>query len=201
MIILDGIKKLLEPNMIEETVKKELKPNVKIWRPKPINTERHFSATELIVSKTDTRGNITYGNEIFAKMAGYTEYEYLGQPHNIIRHPDMPKAVFKLLWDTLATGKEINAYVKNLARDGSYYWVFANVTPSFDRNHNVVGYHSTRRNPNPKALEIVSGLYKKMKGAESYGGVHESTGVLVSVLEAHKLSYEELIYRLQYNTL
>jgi PAS domain S-box-containing protein len=200
MKLLDKVKEFLQPVEVQGK-EKVFKPKVKIWRPKPIDNERFFSGTELIVSKTNTRGNITYGNEIFAKMAGYTEEEYLGQPHNIIRHPDMPKAVFKLLWDTLSTGKEINAYVKNLAKDGSYYWVFANVTPSFDRNHNIIGYHSTRRAPNRKALEIITGLYKKMKAAESIGGVHESTAVLVSVLETHKLSYEELIYRLQYNTL
>jgi PAS domain S-box-containing protein len=173
----------------------------KIWKPKPINVEKFFSTSELIVSKTDTRGNITYGNEVFTKMAGYIEDEYLGQPHSIVRHPDMPKAVFKLLWETIVTGREVNAYVKNLSKDGTYYWVFANVTPSFDRQQNIIGYHSTRRVPNRDALNIVEGLYKKMKSSESFGGIHESSTVLIDTLKQFKLSYEELIFRLQYNTL
>jgi PAS domain S-box-containing protein len=195
-------KKLVEPNIGESKIKMGVDtPKEKIWKPKAIDVERTFSSTEIIVSKTDTRGNITYGNQLFAKMAGYTEDEYLGQPHNMIRHPDMPKAVFRLLWDTISQGKEINAFVKNLAKDGSYYWVFANATPSFDRHHNIIGYHSTRRAPNRKAIEIIKPLYAKMKSAETVGGIHESVLILTSVLEAHKLSYEELIFRLQYNML
>jgi PAS domain S-box-containing protein len=169
-----------------------------IWKPRPIDVEKFFPDDEIIVSKTDTRGNITYGNKLFIRMSGYTEDELLFQPHNIIRHPDMPQIIFKALWDTISQGKEINAYVVNLAKDGKFYWVFANVTPSFDRDHNIIGYHSVRRKPNPKAIGIIKPFYKTLLEAEAVGGVHESTKELVKLLEAHKMSYEELILFLQY---
>ena len=87
--------------------------------------ERFFDDDEIIVSKTDLKGIITYGNSVFYRLAGYTEKELIGVNHNVIRHPDMPRAVFKLLWDTLAEGREIFAYVVNRAKNGDHYWVFA----------------------------------------------------------------------------
>ena len=113
----------------------------------PTQTEIFFKADNIIVSKTDLKGRITYANQSFCQMAGYTEAEMLGQPHSVIRHPDMPRAVFKLLWDTVLEGREIFAYVKNMAKNGNFYWVFAHVTPSYDANRNVIGFHSSRRVP------------------------------------------------------
>ena len=111
----------------------------------PTKTERFFKEDDIIVSKTDVKGRITYANQSFCHMADYSEAELLGQPHSIIRHPDMPRAVFKLLWDTVLVRREIFAYVKNMSRNGDYYWVFAHVTPSFDAKGNVIGFHSSRR--------------------------------------------------------
>ena len=107
---------------------------------------------DIIVSKTDLKGRITYANQSFCHIAGYTEAELLGQPHSIIRHPDMPRAVFKLLWDTVLDRREIFAYVKNMARNGDYYWVFAHVTPSYDAKGSVIGFHSSRRVPDRNVL-------------------------------------------------
>jgi PAS domain S-box-containing protein len=115
----------------------------------PTGQERTFSADELIVSKTDPRGVITYANDVFLRVSGYPAGEALGRPHNIIRHPDMPKAVFALLWETLAARQEMFAYINNLAADGAHYWVLAHVTPSYGRNGDVIGYHSSRRCPPP----------------------------------------------------
>jgi PAS domain S-box-containing protein len=92
--------------------------------------ERTFVENEIIVSKTDLKGRITYANDVFIKLAGFTETELLGQPHSIIRHPEMPRCVFKLLWDTIAEGGEIFAYVVNRSKNGDHYWVFAHVTPT-----------------------------------------------------------------------
>ena len=189
---------------IEEEVKPEEKIEIpkksvkKIWKSHPNNVEKFFAGDEIIVSKTDVRGNITYGNQIFIQMAGYSEEDMLGQPHNIIRHPNMPQLIFKALWDTISEGKEINAYVVNLAKDGRHYWVFANVTPSFDKNLNIIGYHSVRRKPNLKAIKIIEPFYKSLKKAESIGGTHESMKLLVKLLESHNMSYEELVLHLQY---
>lgn len=162
----------------------------------PTDQEKTFSSDEIIVSKTNLKGVITYGNELFIKMSGYEERELLGAPHNIIRHPDMPRAVFKLLWDTLQTKSEIFAYVKNLSKDGSYYWVLANVTCSFDLNSNVIGYHSVRRKPEKSAVLAVSELYKEMLNAEKRGGMEASGQLLASVLKEKKKSYEEFVLSL-----
>ena len=182
----------------QEEPKKE-KKLVQIWKPRPVDIERFFSGDEIIVSKTDKRGNIIYGNELFVYMSGYTESDILGQPQNIIRHPDMPKLIFKALWDALAKGKEINAFIINLSKDGRYYWVFANVTPSFDENNNIIAYHSVRRKPNPKALETIIPFYKDLKRMESVGGMHESEKELVKLLNSNEMSYEEFVLHLQYH--
>jgi len=115
----------------------------------------------------------------FAKMS---EKELLGQPHSIIRHPDMPRVVFKLLWDRLKNKEEIFAYVKNLSSDGSYYWVYANVTASLDSKNNIIGYYSVRRKPNAKALDVVEGLYKTLLEKEKNGGVNASRAFLTNLL-------------------
>ncbi len=113
----------------------------------PTNRERVMRDNDFIVSKTDLSGRITYGNEIFIEFSGYSEAELLGTQHNIIRHPDMPRAAFNLVWDTLKSGREIFAYVKNMSKDGSFYWVFAHITPDFGPKGDIVGYYSVRRCP------------------------------------------------------
>jgi PAS domain S-box-containing protein len=103
--------------------------------------ERFFD--DIIVSKTDLEGKITYANRTFMEIAGFPDDKAcIGQPHNVIRHPDMPRAVFLLLWKTLQSDQEIFAYVINRALNGDHYWVLAHVTPSHDMNNNVIGYHS-----------------------------------------------------------
>jgi PAS domain S-box-containing protein len=91
------------------------------------------------------QGHITYANDVFLRLSKYPLREVLGAPHSLIRHPDMPRCVFKLLWDTIEAKKEIFAYVLNMARDGNHYWVFAHVTPTLDAEQKIVGYHSNRR--------------------------------------------------------
>ncbi|HMO11052.1 MAG TPA: PAS domain-containing protein, partial [Actinotalea sp.] len=110
----------------------------------PTGVERTFGADEIIVSKTDPKGRITYANQVFLRVSGYREDEVVGQPHSIVRHPDMPRAVFALLWETIQAGREIFAYINNLAADGAHYWVFAHVTTS-RAGGALVGYHSNRR--------------------------------------------------------
>jgi PAS domain S-box-containing protein len=152
---------------------------------------------DFIVSKTDLKGRITYTNKIFMEMAGYTEAELLGKPHSIIRHPDMPKAVFKYLWDTIKKKEEVFAYVINKTKDGNGYWVYANVTASLDAKGNIVGYYSVRRRPNSKALETIIPLYKKMIEVEKSDGVDASFKILTDILEEKGVSYDELIISIQ----
>jgi len=155
--------------------------------------ELTFPDNEIIVSKTDTKGKITYGNNLFLKMAGYAEKELLGAPHNIIRHPDMPKIVFKLLWDTVQKGQEIYAYVINKSKNGDFYWVFANVTPSYDNKGNIIGYHSVRRKPSPNALEVIKPIYKQLIHAEKNGGIASSGKLFNDLLAKNGGRYDKFI--------
>jgi PAS domain S-box-containing protein len=165
---------------------------------RPTDVERTFREDEVIVSKTDTKGIITYANRTFLEVALYTEQEVLGQPHSLIRHPDMPRCVFKLLWDTLVTGNEIFAYVKNMAKNGSYYWVFAHVTPTFDASRNIVGYHSNRRKPDRHQIQAADNLYRKLKREESRHsdwkkGMAAGTALMLQVVASKKVEYDEFV--------
>jgi len=158
----------------------------------PNSNEKHFRHDELLVTKTNLKGIITYANKSFINIVGMDEEELIGAPHNIIRHPDMPKVIFKFLWSYLQNKEEIHAYVKNLCADGSYYWVMANVTPSF-LHGKVVGYHSSRRTPTKEALEAIVPLYKKLLDAEKSGGVLASEKMLSDILKEKGMNYDELI--------
>jgi len=158
---------------------------------------KEMKENDFIVSKTDLKGLITYTNKIFIDMAGYTEEELLGKPHNIIRHPDMPKAVFSYLWDTIKKKEEVFAFVINKTKDGSAYWVYANVTASLDEKGNIIGYYSVRRKPNPKALEIIIPLYKKMLEVERNSGIDASFDFLTNILQEKGVGYDELIIDIQ----
>lgn len=163
----------------------------------PTGKELVMQETDLIVSKTDTKGRLTYGNEMFIEFSGFTEAELLGQQHNIVRHPDMPRGIFKFLWDNISQGKELFAYVKNMSRDGSFYWVIANVTPDYDANRNIIGYFSVRRAPKRAALNVIEGLYRQMLAAEQQAGPRDaceaSINLLQRVLQEKGMSYEQFI--------
>ncbi|MEU2350382.1 PAS domain-containing protein [Modestobacter sp. NPDC049651] len=167
--------------------------------PTPTGVERTFSPDELIVSKTDTRGVITYANDVFLRVGAYALDEVVGQPHNLIRHPDMPRAVFGLLWETLAAGQELFAYIVNLAADGAHYWVLAHVTPSRDAAGRIVGYHSNRRCPAPAAIAAVRPLYEQLLAEERRhaGGraaVEASSALFRRLVAERASSYEDLIW-------
>ena len=170
-------------------------------RPQPTQHEKVMAEDDFIVSKTDLKGLITYGNRIFIEMSGYSERELLGTPHSILRHPDMPRVVFKLLWDTVQAKQEISAYVKNLAKDGSFYWVFANITPSFDDRRNLIGYYSVRRKPRTEAIQAVAPLYcilreAERKAGDGQAGMKASAAILHQALEQKGVSYEEFVFGL-----
>jgi len=167
----------------------------------PTGREVHFGDEEIIVSKTDLKGHITYANNVFVRVSGYSEAELLGKPHNLIRHPDMPACVFQLLWDTLKQRQEIFAYVVNLARNGEHYWVFAHVTPSFDLAGNHIGYHSSRRAPFPDALPAVKSLYallcaEERKHATKKQSIQASSRILEDLLSEQGKSYGEFVFGL-----
>ncbi len=168
----------------------------------PTGHEVFFDKNDIIVSKTDIKGKITYTNHVFREIAGYSGKELDGAPHSIIRHPDMPRTVFKLLWDKLALGEEVFAYVKNMAKTGDHYWVFAHVTPSYDGDGKLLGYHSSRRVPNRTILENhIIPLYDQLLELENSqpnrkDGLNKSTETLHSVLGQMEKSYDEFILTL-----
>jgi PAS domain S-box-containing protein len=158
---------------------------------------REMRDEDFIVSKTDLKGRITYCNQIFINMAEYSEEELLEKPHSIIRHPDMPKAVFRYLWETIPKKEEVFAYVINKTKNNNAYWVYANITASLDEKGNIVDYYSVRRRPNPKALEVIIPLYKKMLEVEKNSGVDASFKILTDILHDKGVGYNELIISLQ----
>lgn len=166
----------------------------------PTSHEKVMRENDFIVSKTDLKGRITYGNRIFTEFSGYSEKELLGAPHNIIRHPDMPRGVFKFLWDTIQAEKECFAYVKNMAKDGSFYWVFTNVTPSYDAGGQKDGYYSVRRAPKRAAVDVAADVYQMMLKEEQQAGPRDacaaSLGLLTKILNDKGVSYEELVLSL-----
>ena len=159
-------------------------------------SELFFGEDEFIVSKTDLQGKITYGNSLFIEMSGYDEGDLIGAPHNILRHPQMPALIFKLLWSTIKSGEEIFAYVVNKTKNGDYYWVFAHVTPSIDDSGRIIGYHSVRRKPTAKALSVIQPLYAQLLRAEQSGGAAMSQKHLETLLASKGVLYEEFILSL-----
>lgn len=167
----------------------------------PTGRERTFGEDDIIVSKTDTKGRITYANDVFLRVAAMSEGQALGAPHSLIRHPDMPRAVFRLLWETIGAGREIFAYVVNLAADGEHYWVFAHVTPSFGPDGRIIGYHSNRRTPDRRVLPIVTEIYARLKSEEDRHanraqGLDASTRLLDALLREKGMPYDELVFAL-----
>lgn len=154
-----------------------------------INKARDFGIHELFFSTTDSKGCLTAWNTVFSRVAGYSPEQLKGRPHNVVRHPDMPRCVFQLLWDYLLSGKAIGAYVKNRASTGEYYWVFALANPIPD------GFLSIRLKPTSPFLEKVEGLYGELLKQESgFGrdwraGIQASTQTLLSALKS--LGFED----------
>ncbi len=129
------------------------------------DVETRFPTGELIVSQTDAAGLITMCNEAFVHMSGFSRSEIMGAPHSILRHPDMPKAAFADLWNTVVMGRRWSGYVKNLRRDGGYYWVYATVIPKIVDGV-VVGHTSVRREPSRDKVEELIDVYATMCAEE-----------------------------------
>ena len=164
--------------------------------------ERILADDEIIVSKTDLKGKITYANESFISFSGYPLKDLMGAPHNIVRHPDMPRAIFKLLWERLQARHEVFAYVLNRSGNGDHYWVLAHVTPSRALDGKNVGYHSNRRSVDRKALEgVIIPLYRQLLDEEARhsnpkDGMAASMTLLTDTLAQTGRSYDEFILTL-----
>ena len=161
--------------------------------------ERTFDDNELIVSKTDLKGRVTYANPTFLHVAGFRESEILNEPHSIVRHPDMPRSVFNILWTTIEAGTEIFAYVINRAKNGDHYWVYAHVTPSYNASGELIGYHSTRRVPDRSLVDAhIVPLYRSIKEKEeSFAnrkeGMAAGVAMIHDFLSAKGVGYDEFV--------
>jgi PAS domain S-box-containing protein len=192
---------MIDQARIEEKLKQGKRLS-KLDAPKTItNKEKVLNDNDFIVSKTDTKGFITYCNRIFVEMAGWSRRELIGANHNLIRHPHMPKIAFKILWDLVQNKKEFFGFVKNLRKDGGYYWVFAYITPDLDLNGNIIGYTSFRKKPSQKGIETLTPIYEKLVEAEKSGGMSASYELLKEMLNANDSNiihkYQELVFNLQ----
>lgn len=170
-------------------------------RPVPTGRESPFHEDEFIVTKTDMKGRLTYANDVFLRVSRFQSKDVIGQPHSIIRHPDMPRSIFNLLWERIEAKKEIFAYVVNLASNGDHYWVLAHVTPSFDAAGSVVGYHSNRRKPDAAQVDKIKSLYatlldEERRPSNRKDGMQSARALLDSTLAGKGLTYDEFVLSL-----
>jgi PAS domain S-box-containing protein len=164
--------------------------------------ERHFGADEVIVSKTDLKGRITYANRVFLNIAGLTLKQAIGAPHSLIRHPHMPRCVFKLLWTRIEAGHEVFAYVLNRAMNGDHYWVLAHVTPSYGADGRITGFHSNRRVPKKATVDSVFvPLYAELRAIEEShanrkDGMNVAYAALNEKLTSMGVDYDRFVFSL-----
>lgn len=168
----------------------------------PTDVEMEVKMVDMVVSKGDEKGDISYANPIFIKLSGYTQAELLEKPHAILRHPDMPKVVFKFLWDELKAGRDVKAFVKNMRKDGGFYWVLAHVRVAKNPDGSFRNYVSTRRGMSQAAREVIEPLYKQLIEAEAIAGIDESLKVLTAFLQENGASlatFNDATIKLQNN--
>jgi len=157
-------------------------------QPTPNEIEKEVTSIDLIVSKADSEGNITYVNPIFIKISGYSQGELFEKPHSILRHPDMPKVIFKYLWENLNVGNEVVAYVKNLCKDGSYYWVLATVKTAKNPDGSFRNHMSTRKAITQSAKKSISELYAQLLQMEKSEGIENSQKIFENFLETNSIN-------------
>lgn len=163
-------------------------------KPQPINEEIVLDLNKIIISKTDAKGIITYANDYFCEVSGYLRDELLGMPHNIVRHPDMPKVIFKFMWDRISNGKNIKAIVKNLAKDGRYYWVVTDFESRIDHSTGKIIEYTAYRMPAPtNAIKTITTLYSKLVEIENEKGMEVSAEYLRGYLAANNTTYDDFI--------
>ncbi|MFB3387015.1 PAS domain-containing protein [Flavobacterium sp. LAR06] len=168
--------------------------DTRITRPTPSDREVDWNKNKVLLSKTDTKGTILYANEDFIDVSGYDEFELIGQPHNIIRHPDMPKVIFKFLWDSIKASKNIHVIIKNMSKTGRYYWVITDFKIIADSDGEIVGYFGTRKSvPENIIVKFIEPLYKKLLHIEEASGMSASEEYLTGFLEERKKTYMEYI--------
>ncbi len=159
----------------------------------PMDKEVSWDKTIELVSKTDQNGTIKYCNENFVNISGYEEHELVGQPHNIIRHPDMPKVIFKILWDNISNGKDFHAVVKNMAKSGRYYWVITQFEIIKNSNGVITGFIGRRKSVSENVARTFDKLYVKLKRIEEQVNVEAAEDYFNGYLDDQKKTYQEYL--------
>ena len=162
-------------------------------RPIPINEEIIIPDDQVLISVTNPNGVITETNDIFTKISGYSEEELIGTSHNIIRHPDMPKIMFKIVWDHIMDKENVMAVVKNLAKDGKYYWVVTDFVTRVDADRNIINYTAYRRPVHDKVKQAVIPLYKALCAIEDVAGIEASEKFLNDYFEERETNYDDMV--------
>ena len=167
-----------------------------IYRPIILDKEIIFSKKKFIVSKTDIEGNLLFVNQNFCEITGYKYDDLMREPHSILRHPDMPKAIFYMIWKSLLAGMEVSAIIKNVAKSGKYYWVIADFSMQRDSYGKLETFSSFSRHAPNHVIESIQELYETMNRCERKGGIKGSLGYLETFLEEKNLSYNDYLEEL-----
>ncbi len=162
-------------------------------RPKPIDEEIKIPSEEVLISVTDPKGIITEANDVFIKVSGYSREELVGAQHNIIRHPDMPRTMFKIVWDHIKDRENVMAVVKNLAKDGRYYWVVTDFVTKVDADRNIINYTAYRRPVSDKVKKAVIPLYKALCAIEDLAGMEMAEKFVHDYFEKLGMTYDEMV--------
>ena len=175
-----------------------MKSDMNVRSVAPSQLARPFATNEMFFSATDAKGRILEGNEAFARISGYALKDLINQPHNIIRHPHMPRAAFAVLWGNLSAGKPFNGYVLNMAKDGAHYWVVAHAAPTIVDGA-IVAYHSNRRRPDRSAIDAIEPLYRALvdeehRHARRSDAIEASTALLERFLAERGQTYDEFVW-------
>jgi PAS domain S-box-containing protein len=170
-----------------------LNSSTKPAKPIPMAKEINLDPNLSIMSKTDPKGIIEFANDYFMEISGYEEWELMGQPHNIIRHPDMPKTIFKLLWDKLNKGENIHAFVKNMAKDGRYYWVLTNFEFKKDNEGNIISIYAKRKAAPRNVIFEIEKLYSILKAIENKQDMTTALNYFKGMLEEKTITYDQFI--------
>jgi PAS domain S-box-containing protein len=184
--------------MVKEIVQSTKKSTALVLSTRPQKTKEKqliLNPKKMIVTQTDDKGNIIYVNDYFTKITGYSISDVYGMPHNIIRHPDMPRAIFYLMWDRIQNGKNIKALVKNRTKSGEYYWVVTDFEIKEERKHQKATYIAYRHGASQGAIRAIEPLYAHLRQLESTHGMEASLNYIQSFLEVRHTNYDDFMKR------
>ncbi|MCW0235951.1 MAG: PAS domain-containing protein [Ferrovibrio sp.] len=167
----------------------------------PLNRQRRIAGDDLLITMADTQGIITYANDAFCRTHACHEHDVLRHPHDILRHPDMPAVIFELVWQRLNAGREVFGYLKNLARNGDYYWTLAHWTVNADRSGRAAGYQCCRRAASPESIAAIEPIYREMRRIETSAatpqdGLVRSRQILDQMLASRGQGYDQFVLSL-----